>query len=316
MELPRINLSQLITLYLVATEESFTSAAKRLFLTESAVSQQIRSLEKSTGSRLINIKKKKVHLTETGHVLFDYAGEIYNIANKAQNFIEQTRHQGLRVGFAKSLSSIVVSAAIQFQNLYPDIKLTVRGDSSKNITSQMLELQHDVAIVIKTDYEADKFRTVKISEEKFVLVTGWTTPLGRSEPLNLADIIDQTFIIPRASAGANELLFRRFKAEGLEPKNTMVIQMDYIQCSKMLVGMGKGVAIMPEIEARKEVEERRLRILRLVDDIKADVEALFLKGVPEYKPAEKFVSLVGKAFEASHAGDIVSNHVGSVVSQN
>lgn len=305
MTIPNINLHQLITFYILVTEGSFTTAAEKLFLTEPAVSQQIRDLQISTGVKLVYVKKKRVHLTEAGQTLLGYAEVIYEQAKNADMFLQQIRLGSLRVGASISFSSIVASAAVQFQSLFPDTQLSMKSDSSYEIVGQLLDLQYDVTIVMRANYETDRLRAIRISDaEKLVLVTGWSTPICTSDSLTLADLCDYQFIIPRAGSATREVLLSRFRAEGLELRNSIVVQMDYLQYGKMLAEMGKGIALIPEVEARREVSQERLRVLRLVDDICVAVDALVIKNTPENKLVEEFIGLVKQAFDTSHTSGL------------
>ncbi|MCX5813766.1 MAG: LysR family transcriptional regulator, partial [Proteobacteria bacterium] len=80
MKPPQINLQHIISFYYVAKEKSFSEAAEKLFVTQPAVTQQIRALEVQYGVKLVNIKKKRVFLTKAGERLFVYAEELLDHA--------------------------------------------------------------------------------------------------------------------------------------------------------------------------------------------------------------------------------------------
>lgn len=300
MENFRVKPNQLIMFYLVASEESFTGAARRLRFTQSAVNQQVKALEMSTGVNLIKMRGKKVELTEAGKIIFPYAKEIYNMTSRAQNYLEQRTGNTLRIGISTSFSSVVIATIEQLRNIFPNLQLSINTGMSHEIVSQMLEAQHDVAFVVRIDLPPDKFRVINVSDaEKYVLVAGWTTHIGYIEPLQFSDLINHTFMIPRNGAAARDMLFSRFRAEGLEPKH-VIFHNDQLQSYKSLVELGNTIGIMPEIEVREDVKNRRLRVLRMVKDMEVSVVALVSKELPEYEPAEKFISLVKAAFADIH----------------
>jgi DNA-binding transcriptional LysR family regulator len=67
----RINVSQLITFYFVGKEGNFSTAAERLCVTQPAVTKQIRALQNQFAVKLVQVKKRKVHLTEAGVPMAD-----------------------------------------------------------------------------------------------------------------------------------------------------------------------------------------------------------------------------------------------------
>jgi DNA-binding transcriptional LysR family regulator len=301
MTIPRINPHQLLAFYFVAKEESFTAASEKLCVTEPAVSKQMKALERSTGVKLVYVKKKKVHLTDAGQVLLKYAEEIYQQLRSADIFLEETRERSLRVGVSPTFSSIVTSAAVQFGNLFPNTNLNIRSGPSYEIVGQLLDLQYDIAVVVSMNYHTDRLRAIRLSDgERLLLVIHRSTPIDASEALTLADLHDYKFIIPRAGSATREVLLNRFQAEGLEVINFIEMETDYLQYDKMLGEIEKGIAFVPEAEARRGVSEGRLRILHLANDIYIAADVLLLKDSPRHKLAEKFIELVKQAFKANH----------------
>ncbi len=305
MKILRTNLHQLIIFYFVTKEQSFTAASEELFLTESAVSQQVKALEISAGVKLVYVKKKRVHLTEAGQILLRYAEKIYEQAKSADIFLEEIRERSLRVGVAVTLSGIVSSAAAQFGNRFPNINLSIQNGPSHRIISQLLELQYDVAVVISADYQTEGLIATRLSEgEKLLLVTSRSTPIGASDSLTLADLRNYKFILPPPGSATRQVLLNRFKAEGLELLNFLKVDTDYLYYLRMLAEMGKGIALLPEAEARRAVSEGRLRVLHLANELCVTAYALVVKDSPRRKITDEFIKLVKQAFDASHTSDL------------
>ena len=134
----KLDLHSLIVFYFVASEESITSAADKLCLTQPTVTYHIRSLERAVDVKLLDVRRQKVHLTHAGVGLFRYVKEIYQQLTSAEKFLEDLREASLRVGIAASFSPIVASAAAAFEELYPHVKLIVKNASSFEIADDVL----------------------------------------------------------------------------------------------------------------------------------------------------------------------------------
>ena len=91
VKLPQVNVQQLISFYYVAHEGSYSAASEKLFITQPAVTRQIKELEAQFGVKLINIKRKRVHLTEAGRRLAQHAEQIVGQVAKAENFLKSCR---------------------------------------------------------------------------------------------------------------------------------------------------------------------------------------------------------------------------------
>jgi len=84
----QLNLHHVISFYFLAKEQSFSRAAERLAITQPAVTQHVRGLETQFGTKLIILKKQRVHLTKAGEELFAYAEELFNQAVLTENFLK------------------------------------------------------------------------------------------------------------------------------------------------------------------------------------------------------------------------------------
>src|SRR5208283_5331750 len=121
MKLPQINVQQLISFYFVATEKSFSVASEKLFITQPAVTQQIKGLEGQFGVKLINVKRKRVHLTKAGERLVDYAEEIVNHVMMAENFLKSYRVNYLHIGAATTLTLYLTPIIDKFKELFSSV---------------------------------------------------------------------------------------------------------------------------------------------------------------------------------------------------
>jgi len=297
MEPLKLNLNQLVTFYLVANEESFSSAAEKLYLTQPAVTQQIRTLERCAGVKLVDVRRQKVCLTKAGKVLLEYAGEIYEQAKGAQSFLNKVNESSLAVGVSTTLSPIVASVAGEFEQLFPDTKLIIRSAPSHEIVRELLELEYDIAFVISLDYGRRKLESTKVSDgERLVLVASPSFPKSVDKPLKLANLSHCSFILPKEGSATREILLKAFEAEGLQAKGYISVEADYLECSERLAEMGGGIALMPYTSVRSEVAVGRLKIIPLINEIKVGVDALYRRDAPPHLHAKRFIQLTKEAF--------------------
>ncbi|RPJ18978.1 MAG: LysR family transcriptional regulator [Desulfobacteraceae bacterium] len=83
-----LNLNQLRAFYLAAKEKNITKAAETLFVTQPAVTMQIKSLEASLSLKLLRRRGKNIELTDAGKVLFGYAQRIFEIAEEMEHVMK------------------------------------------------------------------------------------------------------------------------------------------------------------------------------------------------------------------------------------
>lgn len=137
--------------YHAAKLESFSEAAKKLFISQSAVSQSIKSLEEKIGSKLFFRKSKNVRLTGEGELLLRHVEQAYNFIKAAENkFLEmQNLELGeIRIGAGDTVCKyFLIPHMEKFSLKYPKIKIRVTNRTSSQILAMLKNGALDLGIV-------------------------------------------------------------------------------------------------------------------------------------------------------------------------
>jgi len=137
--------------YQAAREESFTKAARKLFVTQSSVSQSIKSLENSLGVKLFFRKGRGITLTEEGLLLCQHLEVIFSEFDKVHHYLQ--KHQNLetgqlRIGASDTLCKhYFIEVFEDFHRRYPGIKLQINNQPSLKTEESLLEGTLDVGLV-------------------------------------------------------------------------------------------------------------------------------------------------------------------------
>ena len=146
-----MNLQQLTTFCTVLSEGSMTAAAEKLFLTQPAVSQQIRNLEEEMGVELLVRGVRQVKATLQGQILYDYAKRILHLTQQAQVAIQTMSQEvsgSLRVGTLNSIGLYLVSPVIgMFLNHNSKFHIKLLYGTGEQIISDIRDHLFDVAIL-------------------------------------------------------------------------------------------------------------------------------------------------------------------------
>jgi DNA-binding transcriptional LysR family regulator len=300
MRTPRLDVNNLVVFYFVASEKSITAAAEKLFLSQPTVTYHIKSLEKSVGTKLLDIKRKKLSLTHTGEGLFQYSKQIYQQLINAERFVEDLKEAGLRVGISLTFSSSFSSAAARFREIYPQVKLFVEHAPSFKIIEDVLSSQLDLGIVVSRDYLNPELRCIALSEaERMALVASPSSPIAQKKQIDLADLCDYPLILGPETSATRQIILEKLKAKGFKTSSLVAVEVDSIEWGRSLVEDGKGISFYCMRNVEKEVSEGRLKILRLVDDIEVGVEVLVRRDVVLPPIANKFIDLARETFSVS-----------------
>ena len=297
----KLDLHSLIVFYYVASEESITAAADKLFLTQPTVTYHIRSLERNVGLKLLDIKKQKVVLTQAGAGLLRYVSEIYQQMTSAEKFLENLKEASLRVGISTTFSTCVASAASAFEKLFPRVKLVIRSCSSFEVAEDVLNYLVDLGVVVSMDYGNPKLKSIPVSSrEKLVLVASPSSSIARKQRLELVNLCGYPLILGPETSATRRIILRKLMTGGCHMPTPIIVEVNSSEWGIHLVENGEGVGLHHIKSVEKAIAEGRLKVLPLSGDIWVGVDALLRTDAPEYPMAEKFVSLVREAFEPKY----------------
>ena len=293
---PNYNPYHLVVFYFVGSEKSITSAAEKLCLTQPSVTHHIKCLEKAASIKLLDVKRKRVHLTNAGEGLFSYAKEVYHQLIGAEKFLEDLKKARLHVGIAMNFSSTAASAASAFEKRYPRVKLIVKNAPSLEVVQDVLNSQVELGVAVSMDYAIPELRSVTISTGgKGVFVASPSNSIFRKEDIKLSDLCNYPLILGPETSAIRRLVFNKFEAEGLKLNNLVALaaaEVNTVELAMSLVENGKGIGFFYIKNIEREVSEGRLRVLPLADDMRIGTDVLIRRDAVLSPIAEKFISLL------------------------
>ncbi|MCP3666312.1 MAG: LysR family transcriptional regulator [Gammaproteobacteria bacterium] len=256
-----ITLRQLRVFEAVAERLSYTKAAESLYLSQPAVSMQIRQLEDSVGLSLFEKLGKKVHLTEAGTELHRYAKGIFRQMDEMEEVLESMKgvtHGRLDIAVASTVNYFAPRALGAFSKLYPEIQLKLDVTNRKYLVKLLEENEKDLVLMGQPpenlDLEAEAFM-----ENPLVVIAPSDHPLAGKMKIPLERLMEETFLLRETGSGTRQAMERFFKEHRLEVKRGMEMTRNEAIKQGVRAGMGLGIVSTHTIEL--EVETGRLAIL-------------------------------------------------------
>jgi DNA-binding transcriptional LysR family regulator len=248
-----MELRQLKYFVTVAEELQFSSASRKLLVSQPALSQQIRLLEDELGVDLfIKVKRqiyRKVELTEAGKVFLKDAQKIVQLSNKAKERVKDftASKKNLTLGTYRMLTGqLIVDTMALFANLFPEIDLTiVELPTILSVQEALLDETIDFGIsVLPIHYKGLDYLTLKKSQLSVILPKNH--PLADEEKLTLTALAQERWIEIDASVHPifDEIERLCIKA-GFNRRPHIVQEVSTLEIMAQLVGMGKGIALVP-----------------------------------------------------------------------
>lgn len=287
-----INFDLYKVFYVVAKTGSFTAAAKELFISQSAVSQSIKSLEDNIGSRLFVRGSKNIALTSVGEMLYSHVEQAYNLIKSAEGKIMELKSLNLgeiKLGVGDTILRYLLLPTLQrFISDYPKIKIRITNRTTPGIIDSIKSGTVDLGIITLpvNNYNLDiiEFREV---EDIFVASSRYGHLKGKkTAPDELAAL---PLLLLRKESSTRRHLDMYFESKGL--KIAPEIELESVELLLELSRIGLGVAYVLKESAASLLSGGELFKLDLVEPMpKRMLGIAKLRNVPFSPAADVFVS--------------------------
>ena len=286
---------QLRTFVSLARTGSFTATAKEVFITQSAVSHSMKSLEDELGCRLLNRVGKKTTLTLEGEHLLCHAQKIItdmSAAREALANLGKTGETRLRVGASLSACQHLLPDVLrQFRKLHPKCRITLEPGDSPALAEAVREQRVDLALAPHRETSLE-FQPMFTDELMFIVGPQhpWVEAGGVARP----EIAKQNFILYSRTSQTFRAVENYFQDEGIVLNATM--ELGSIETIKELVKIGLGISVLATWIARAELKEGSLMAMPLGRrKLRREWGILSLRGHDLTAVEIDFVKLCGEA---------------------
>lgn len=259
-----ITLRQLQVFESVARNLSHSRAAAELYLSQPAVSMQIKQIEQVVGLPLFEQAGKKLHLTAAGNELLHYARAMLQLMDEMESAFDEMK--GLERGH---LNIAVVSTAnyfmpqllARFIQAHPGIQVSLSVANRDAVIKQLSDNVADLAIMGQPPQGAD-MRAEAFMENPLVVIAAPTHPLAKARKIQPKQLASETFLLRELGSGTRGVVERFFTSHKLPLPAHM--EMDTNEAIKQSVQAGMGIGIISHHGIELELETGRLCILDVV----------------------------------------------------
>ena len=258
-----MDLAELNVFLTVARERSFSRAAQKLYRTQPAVSIAVRKLEEWVGEPLFVRGARSGQLTDAGQLLAGYAERMLNLRQEIKRAVEELRSGGrgeLSLGVNESSIHALLPVLARYRHLYPDVRLAVRRMFSRDIPSELLNYRLDLGVVSFVPREP-QLASVKIFRDQLTFVVSPRHRLTRRRQVDITDLGKEVFVAHIVESPFRNNVIQLFAKHRVPLE--MRVEMPTIESIKRFVQMDMGVAIVPRMCVRWEVDQRLLVEVRI-----------------------------------------------------
>ncbi|MDN3357666.1 LysR family transcriptional regulator [Actinomadura sp. DC4] len=259
-----MELRQLNYFVAVANEKSFTLAAKRLHVVQSAVSAAIASLERDLRVTLFERNAQRVVLTEAGAALLPEALAVLDAAQGARDAVDELGRGvrgSVRVGSLAGLDLVDLPAlAGDFRRRYPGVELRLRVETtgSAGIVAALLNGEVDVGFLGVADTVNRDLCTRELLRVPQVLAVPAGHPLARRRTVAVSDLAEEDFVDFPPGYASRAVTDQVFAAARIERR--IAVEVGGVENAADFVRHGVGVAIVPPFAVRGDEAVRTVKV--------------------------------------------------------
>ncbi|MFO7666203.1 MAG: LysR family transcriptional regulator [Desulfobacterales bacterium] len=291
-----MNFNQLRIFYHAAKTLNFTRAAAELFISQPAVTAQIKAFEEFCGLKLFKKIGRSVFLTGEGQALFEYAQNVFEMEKEIENAIDDIRklNRGiLRIGTTKAYARYFMPVMISaFHRSYPNIRIELNEGSSREMGQSLLEFRNEVAIIAKAE-DIEGVHFIPFSKEEMTVIVAPNHPLTKKKSIFFKELAQELFIMKDKGSGTRRLVDYLFARNNCSPN--ILMETSNAEFIKQLVQAGEGVSFLVREAVIQEIAQNKLVAIPLKGPkIYLDVSIAHLKDQQLSPPAKAFLDTLEK----------------------
>jgi len=278
----------------LAETESFTKAAQINQVTQSAISQQISSLERTFKSLLIERSKKKFRLTREGQALYEYSKQIIQTYESLHSKLQELKDiisGTIRVATIYSIGLHDLPPYIKrFMKSYPTVNVHVEYRRANQVYEDVLSNVVDLGLVAYPAKDS-KLEIIPLRKEQLVLVCHPNHPFAKLKTVKLKALAGQKIIGFEPDIPTRKALDKILKEYGVEVKHVM--EFDNVETVKRAVEIDAGISIVPLGTVAQEITKQTLVALPIEDgDFFRPLAAIYKKNKVLSPAMKQFLALL------------------------
>jgi len=278
----------------LADTESFTKAAQINEVTQSAVSQQISSLERTFKSLLIERSKKKFRLTREGQVLYDYSKQMIATYEALQSKLQEIKDiisGTIRVATIYSIGLHDLPPYLKrFLKGYPTVNVHVEYRRANQVYEDVIGNVVDLGLVAYPQRDP-KLELYPLRKDPLVLIVHPQHPFAKNKTVRIKSLSGQKFIGFEPDIPTRKAIDRLLKEASIQVNHVM--EFDNIETVKRAVEIDAGVAIVPQGTVIQEVAKQTLAQLTLEDgDFFRPLAAIYKKNKVLSPAMKQFLTIL------------------------
>ena len=244
--------------YTVARQLSFTKAAEQLFMTQPAVTFQVKQLEEHFNTRLFERSHGRIALTPAGRMVMDYAERILNLSAELETRVGELTGAvsgPLLLGASTTIAEVILPQVLgEFKASHPQVQAYMTVGNSETIEHRVADHTLDLGL-IESPSHLPGLHTEVCCEDELVMICAPAHPLARLKHVTPQQIAGEPYVSRETGSGTREFADQYFRRSGVAPEDlNIIMELGSGEAIKGVVETGAGVSVMSRARVAKELK--------------------------------------------------------------
>lgn len=253
----------------VAILRSFTKAAEELFISQPAVTKNIKELESELGIRLFTRDGSKVLLTEAGKIVLDYAETILKADKKLQFDLSlyKKKYEGmLNLGASTTIGQYLLPAVLaQFHSIYPDVQLSLINDNTRNIEKALTDNRIELGVV-EGNSNNGKLKYVPLLDDEIVAVVHSSRPLASKDEITVEELKSIPLVLRETGSGSLDIITEALKRNGIGLHDlNIIMQLGSTESIKSYLSASDAMGLVSINAVSRELSRGEFKVIDIKD---------------------------------------------------
>lgn len=292
-----MNYAQIRAFQAVATEGSFTKAARLLGVSQPAVTIQVKALEEGFGVTLLDRRGHQVTVTDLGRQLLDITRRVFGLEQEAEELLSAARE--LRGGYLKVGADgpyFVMGFLAAFIALYPGVRVAVTMGNSQAVLQDLFEFRTDVAVLARID-DDQRLHAIPHTRQPVVVFVPSGHEWANRRSIKLAELESRAMVLREEGSSTRQVFETALAEAGVKPR--VVLEIGSREALHEAVAAGLGIGVISKAELGRDP---RLRAIRISDArLESREYVVCLNERRNLRTVQAFLKIVGEQNSAKRS---------------
>lgn len=277
----------------VAKKLSFTKAAEELFISQPAVTKNVKELESEYDVSLFYRKGNKIELTEAGKVLLIHVERIMDTYKQIEydlNIIKQRFSGSFQIGASTTVGQYLIPNIMSmFHSRYPDIRLSLINANTREIESYLVDNKIDLGIV-EGKPKNKRLKYVPFMEDEIVIVAHTSQEIAKKDSLSLDEVKQTPMVLRELGSGSLEVIRYELDRHQISLKDLNIsMYLGSTESIKSYITHTNTIGLVSITAVSKEIKNGEFKVIDSKElDIRRWFYFVYNQGVPD-KVSEMFM---------------------------